>query len=142
MSSNTEVLERWFRRVWTEKDLSAIDDMFPQPAKAAGLGEQDLIGPDDFKQFQMALCEQVSEIEITIDKCLEEQAWVSALCTFKGKAVCGKRISITGTVFALIENDKIIQGYNHWDFISLWEQLGLLPSNCFANCLAGTKVGE
>jgi hypothetical protein len=38
MTTHTEVLEKWSRRVWKEADESAIDEMFGPEGEARGLG--------------------------------------------------------------------------------------------------------
>ena len=140
MENLEEILETWFRRVWKERDQAAIDEMFPSLSEAAGLGKQVLIGPEDFKQFHISLCNLISDIEITIDKSMENGAWISALCTLQGNSMSGETVSITGNVTGRIENGKIMEAYNHWDFMGLWGQLGLLPNDSFERGLAGENV--
>jgi predicted ester cyclase len=36
-----------------------------------------------------------------------------------------KPINITGTCIARIENGRIVEGWNHFDFLSLYQQLGM-----------------
>ncbi|MCH7816990.1 MAG: ester cyclase [Proteobacteria bacterium] len=140
MNNGREVLETWFRRVWKEQDQTAIEDMFPSMGEATGLGKHALIGPEDFKQFQAALIDLIPNIEITIDKSIEEGPWISAMCTLSGNSKAGHAVSITGNATGRIENGKILEAYNHWDFMSLWGQLGLLPGDCFERGLRGEKV--
>lgn len=136
-----ELLETWFRRVWKEEDVDAIDEMFPFPGEAKGLGAQSLIGPEDFKQFHGALCTLLSDIDICIDKCIEEGVWTSALCTLHATSKNdGSQVKITGTVFGRIEDGKIQEAYNHWDFLELWSQMGYLPSDSFEKGLKGQQV--
>jgi len=66
-----EFIETWFRRVWRDEDQSAIDEIFPLPGKAEGLGQQTLVGPEDFKKFHTSLCGLLSDIDISIDKYIE-----------------------------------------------------------------------
>ena len=141
MKESQEVLKTWFHRVWTEEDQSAIDDIFPATGEARGLGAQSLVGPEDFKQFQSALCALVSDIHISIDKCIEEDGWTCALCTFSAVSRSdGSQITITGTVFGRIAGGKILEAYNHFDFLGLWCQLGYLPPNSFEKGLQGEKI--
>ena len=51
MTTNREIIETWFRRVWNEEDTKAIDELFVVDGEVRGLGENSLIGPMDFKIF-------------------------------------------------------------------------------------------
>jgi len=138
MSDNLTVIQNWFHRVWNKQDVTAIDEMFAAKGMAEGLGGQILIGPQDFKVFHQALCAMVSRIEVDIDKSLEDGMWISALCTMRAVSrASGKKIQMTGTVFCMIDKGKLVQAFNHWDFMGFFEQIGLLPADALAMGLAG-----
>jgi len=140
MSHGHDFLSTWFYRVWKEQNSQAIDEMFAG-GEVRGLGQQTMVTVDDFKQFHAAMCHLLSDIEIKIDKSVEQNNWLSALCTVTAKSkASGKNISITGNVWVRIENNQIQEGYNHFDFIGLYAQLGLLPEDTFEQGLQGFKI--
>ncbi len=140
MQSGEEFVRTWFDRVWNEDDDEAIYDMFAG-GKVEGLGAQTNLAPDDFKNFKEAMCGLINNIHVNVDKCLEGDVWISALCTLKAKAVAtGERITITGNVWIRREAGKIVEAYNHFDFMGLWSQLGLLPEDALEQGLTGQKV--
>ena len=141
MPSGTDVLQTWFRRVWNEEDRTAIDEMFPSGGEANGLGEQILVGPEEFRQFHTALCGLLSNISVSIDKSVDDGEWCSLLCTMR--ATCRtsqKQVVMTGTAFSRVENGQIVETYNHWDFLGLWIQMDLLPANSFERALSGQRI--
>lgn len=141
MSTRREVLETWFRRVWTEEDASAIDELFIPDGHARGLGANVLIGPEGFKQFHSALRGLLSDFVITIDKSFEVDDWVAAICTLRAKSrQSGTPIEITGQVMIRIADGKLTEAYNHWDFLGIFSQLGLLPTQTFEKALGGEKL--
>lgn len=141
MSTSREVMETWFRRVWTEEDSTAIEELFIPDGAARGLGGNVLIGPEGFKQFHSALRRLLRDFVVTIDMCVEERNWMSAVCTLRAIArQSGDPIEITGSVMVRIEDGKLIEAYNHWDFLGMFGQLGLLPSNSFERALGGDKI--
>lgn len=140
MSSGQQLMQTWYRRVWKERDPNAVDEMLAQ-GKVRGLGLQTLLGPEEFKQFQAALCGLLSDIEISIDKAMENDDWVTTLCSVNGtSAATGKPVTFTGTVWARHEDGVLQEGYNHFDFMGLYGQLGLLPVDSFEQGLSGKKV--
>ena len=138
-----KVMEKWFDRVWRKEDASTIYKMFPGTRKATGLGKRDIIGPDEFAVFQKALLQHLSKVTITVDKSMEKGNWIFALCTMKARKKGTKeKITMHGSCYAQIKNGRINVAYNNWDFISLFEQLGLLPPDTFATCLSGQTIGR
>lgn len=141
MSTSREVMETWFRRVWTEEDSAAIEELFIPDGQAQGLGENVLIGPEGFKQFHSALRGLLSDFVITVDKSIESGDWLSALCTLRARSrQSGAPVAITGSVMVRIADGKLTEAYNHWDFLGLFSQLGLLPSGTFGRAISGEKV--
>ena len=39
-----------------------------------------------------------------------------------------------------ISDGKLLEAYNHWDFIGIFSQLELLPTNTFEKALAGETI--
>ena len=132
-----ETLRTWGQRVWVERDETAIDAMLAPDVAAHGLGGQTLIGPAAFKQFHAALCRLLRDTELVIDHHVEADGWLAALCIFKGTSHEGRKVAITGTIYGRIADGKILEAYNHFDFLGLFTQLGQLPPDVLARCLAG-----
>ena len=141
MSESREVMATWFQRVWTKEDTTAIDEMFIPDGEARGLGANVLIGPEGFKQFHSALRGLLSDFAITIDKSIEEGDWIAAVCTLRAKSRGSDTpIEITGQLMVRIVDGKLTEADNHWDFLGLYCQLGLLPTNTFERALSGEKL--
>lgn len=133
-----EVVEAWFERVWSQEDSQAIHEMFAGSATAKGLGARPIAGPKEFEVFQKALLKLLQDLSITIDRAFERDDWICVFCTLTAKKRgTQKAISMPGCAAVRIQNDKIMEGYNHWEFMSLFEQLDLLPTDSFATCLQG-----
>lgn len=163
---NRRVIEEWLDRVWKQQDVSAIHEMYASGGPARGLGDQPIMGPDDFEQFHAAFCRLVDDIQVDIERSVESPKWVAALCTLRGRArATGEPIEMSGNIWARIETPEIkkrkkkkgkkkkkksekkrpprpviTEAYNHWDFITLFEQLGLLPPETMTRGLSGQKT--
>ena len=140
MMSPRELVEIWFQRVWSEEDDSAIDDIYTG-GEVRGLGAQVTLLPSEFKQFHGAICALLTDIVVTIDRCLDDGEWISVLCTLRARSTStGEGVETTGNLWVRIKDDKFIEAYNHFDFMALWGQLGFLPTDCFEQGLCGQKV--
>jgi len=139
--SNQDLVETWFGRVWNEGDVSAISEMFKMSTLTKGLGTQTMVGPEEFQGFHSLMNALVANLHINIDHAVSDDNWISCLCTMTGNCQkSDKPVKMTGTVYARIEGDLIAEGYNHFDFLDLYEQLGLLPEGTNGACLSGQKI--
>jgi predicted ester cyclase len=153
MEDRTKIMETWFQRVWAEEDESAIEEMFIDEGAARGLGtyvsggqgsfaDHERIGPAGFKEFHKALLSLVSDVRIEITKSMEQGDWLAVLCVLKAKKRGTEdKVQTTGTVFIKIADGKLLEAYNHFDFMSLFGQLGQMPANAFGDCLCGKTMG-
>ena len=141
MLKGRELLETWFKRVWSDEDQSAIDELLCTETEVSGLGLSAIVGPEEFKTFHTLLLKQLSNVNISIDKYIEQGAWGSALCTLTAVSKTNeKTVNISGSAMVRIGGGKIQVAYNHFDFLSMWAQMGLLPSDSFEKALNGQKV--
>ena len=141
MSQNVEALQTWYRRVWQEEDAGAIDELFVPDPEITNIGMQKPIDLEEFKGFHKLICDQLKNIDIKIDMVIEEGDWLAALCTcYAESSSTGEAITVTGNVLAKITDGKLRGGYEHWDFMGMWDQLGLLPGESFLKCLHGEKL--
>lgn len=141
MPSKTELLEQWYRRVWLEADLDAIDEMFRLEGRATGIMPGMQIGAEEFKELVPMMLDTVDELEINLGKTLEVDDWVSTL--FMMRAVCpntSKPIRVMGSSFVRFREDMIVEAYNNFDYFAFFEQIGLLPENAVALCMAGQPL--
>ncbi len=134
-------LETWARRVWVERDEAALDEMLMPDTKAHGLGQQALVGAEDFKWFHRNVCALLHDTDLVIDHHIEQDGWLAVLCTFKGTTAGGRRVAINGAIHARIGEGKIHEAYNHFDFVDLFAQAELLPADTFQRCIMGQQVG-
>ena len=96
---------------------------------------------EEFKGFHKLICDQLKNIDIKIDMSVEQGDWLAALCSCYAKnSLTGEDVTISGNVMAKITDGKLRGGYEHWDFMGLWDQLGLLPGESFQKCLQGQKL--
>ena len=137
-----QILEEWYQRVWIEGDLDAIDEMFNPDTQAAGLLPEMQMGPDEFRELVPMFLNMVENPTVSLDKVMEDGDWAAALYSMHvTDAISGKPVIGSGQLFARFKGDKIAETYNSFDFMSFFEQVGLLPEQAMALCLTGHKLG-
>lgn len=71
---------------------------------------------------------------------MEQGDWICVHCSLDARCrSTGESVAITGSAWASIEDGKIREAYHHFDFMSLWAQLGLLPNDVFEKRPARSK---
>jgi|GEM_PF-836021 len=141
MHPHVRLMEKWFDEVWSKENADAIDEMFSSCGEASGLGERPIVGPAEFREFHSALLRLIRDVSIRIDDHICDGKKCSLVCTVKGTCrKSGNPVEMSGSCFITIEDGKICGCENHFEFIALYEQLGLLPGNTFQKALSGEKI--
>lgn len=139
--TNLEILREWYRRVWLEGDLTAIDEFFATSAGAEGIMADGQVGAEDFRAFVPAILAHVRDPSFEIVRSIETDDWVWAQLSVRAVTAHGlDPITVTGQVACRIEDGRIVEAYNSFDFIPFFEQAGLLPADAFLLLLSGQRL--
>jgi steroid delta-isomerase-like uncharacterized protein len=130
---NKEVVRRWFEEVWNNGRASAVDEMLAKDGVIHGLGGS-MRGPEEFKTFHAAYRAAFPDISIRIDDLVAEGDVValrwSGTATHRGDtlgfAATGKRIMFTGMGFARVLDGKLVEGWNSFDQLGMFQQMGVV----------------
>lgn len=132
---NKQLLRRWFEEVWNKGRADAIEEMFDENGIAHGLSDdpsKPMRGPRDYKPFYATFREAFPNMIIVIEDMIAEGDKVAARCSVRGKhegeflgrAATQAPIDITGIAIVRIENGKIVEAWNNFDFMALYKQVG------------------
>lgn len=132
MSQTPDAVARdWFESVWNRLDESAIDRLMHPQAVAHGLGPEPLRGPAQFKPFFHAFKGAFFNIRIHIDRAVTQGAVVAVLCHVTGNhggdafgPATRRDVDFWGTTFIRVHDGKIIEGWNTFDFLTMYQQMG------------------
>jgi steroid delta-isomerase-like uncharacterized protein len=126
------VMRRWFKEVWNERRADAIDDLMSHDARVHGLAGVPIIGAAAFKPFHKTFCDSFKEFKIEITQSLVDGDRVAVVCHVTGKhdgdALGGKAtnqpVDFWGMTVGRIEDGKIVEGWNTFDFLTMYQQIG------------------
>jgi steroid delta-isomerase-like uncharacterized protein len=128
---NKATMRRWFEEVWNQGRVGAIDEMLPTHGVVHGLGP-DVHGPAEFKPFHATFRDAFPDMRIDLDEMIAEGDLVAARWTATGThrgdslgfPATGQRAQFSGMVFGRFENGQIVEGWNNFDQLGLFTQLG------------------
>ena len=134
---NKALVRRWFEEVWNQGRAGAIDEMFDENGIAHGLSDdpsKPIIGPRDFRPFHTLFRESFPNMMIVIEDMVAEGDRVAARCSVRGKhegdylgrAATQSPVEFTGITIVRIDNGKIVEAWNNFDFMTMHKQIGLL----------------
>ena len=141
--TNNEFIRNWFQEVWNNKNENAIDELMHPEVIAHGLFDEngnELCGPESFKSFFRNFIASFPTMYVEVINTVSEGDNVVALChvtmnhsgaDFKlsdGNYVKanGQQISFTGTSWSKIVDGKLIEGWNNFDFLTMYLQLNAI----------------
>ncbi|MGB7262450.1 MAG: nuclear transport factor 2 family protein [Albidovulum sp.] len=137
-----EFLTDWYQRVWIDADLDAIDAYFSPSVGADGIMPDGQASAEDFRALIPAIRALVRDLRIVIDHSQEAGDWIWAQITVTARTAHGiEPIKANGQVMVRIEGGRITAAYNCFDFITFFQQAGLLPPDAFMLLLSGEKLG-
>jgi steroid delta-isomerase-like uncharacterized protein len=134
--ANKALMRRWFEEVWNKQRTDAIDEMMAPHAIAYGLAADgsNLRGPAGFKPFHQAFLDAFHDMRVTVEDVIAEgdrvaARWVAAgTHTGAGLGIAGtnRKMNITGMSIIRVENGRIVEGWNNFDVLGMYVQLGVV----------------
>jgi steroid delta-isomerase-like uncharacterized protein len=132
---NKALIERWFEEVWNKGRAEAIDEMFDAEGIAHGLADETgapLHGPEGFRPFFQKFRDSFPDISVSVEDTVAEGDKVAARCTVRathagdslGVAATNKPIEFTGMTIVRLKDGKIVEAWNNFDFLNLFQQIG------------------
>jgi predicted ester cyclase len=136
-----EFLKSWYEEIWIKGNVDAVDQFFEPESIASGIVPEMQMGRDDFGDLVSAFLMHVENVDVKIPIMVEEGDWLSAfLHVHMQRGDNGAPVEVTGQVMARFANGKIVEAYNQFDFVSLFEQLGQFPEDTIPICMTGQRL--
>jgi steroid delta-isomerase-like uncharacterized protein len=128
------VIRTWFEEVWNQKREDTIDRIFAPTGVAHGLPGGPVHGPANFRPIFHAFQGALPDIHIEILRAITqgELVWVHCRVTGThtghtlGFPATGKSVDFEGVTIARIANGQFQEGWNVFDFLTMYQQLGVV----------------
>lgn len=152
---NKALVRRWFEEVWNRGRAEAIDEMFAEDAVAHGLAGDaaPLRGPAAFRPFHRSFRDAFPDIEVVVEDVIAEGDKLAARCSVRGRhqgdtlgfLATQRPVEFTGITFLRVRDGKIVEAWNNFDFMAMFQQLGAVemrqPADA-ADAAAGKDFGR
>jgi predicted ester cyclase len=130
------VMREWFEQVWNQRRAEAIDRLMSAEARVHGLSGEPIIGASGFKPFHKTFCESFPEFKIDVVESIVDGDRVAVVCHVTGRhggdalggKATGKTVDFWGMTMGRVKNGQLIEGWNSYDFLTMYQQIGWVPS--------------
>jgi steroid delta-isomerase-like uncharacterized protein len=133
VEKNLELTRRWFEEVWNQQKTQAIHEMMSPECVSYNTSHDGevLRGPEAFAGLQRQLLDAFPDIRIVVEEAfgageLVAVRW-SASMHHKGEGLgmppTGAAVRITGMGMARIRDGKIIENWDEWDKLGMFQQI-------------------
>jgi len=117
---------RWFQEVWNKGNRNSIDELLSHDVIAHGLGPTGQTnGIEEFKKFYDDFRNQLRDVHVVVEDVVSQDDMETAFCSVTAVDIAsGKQVNFTGICMAKIKDGKIIEAWNQYDFLKMYQQIG------------------
>lgn len=131
-----QLVRAWFHEVWDEGREDSIDRLMARDAKVHGLSGPDgpttMVGPDQFKPFFRMMRAAFGDLEVQVLRTVVQGDMAVAHCHVIARHVgetlggppTNRPVEFEGVTIARVKDGKLVEGWNVFDFLSMYQQLG------------------
>jgi len=121
---------KWFTEVWNLGNKDAIDKLMFADAIAHGIGEEGkVMGAHKFKDFYEGFRKLYSNIHFELLDVISQDDMEASLCKMTATDVAsGQPVELSGVAYTRNKNGQIVEAWNFFDFLTVYQKLGFTLS--------------
>jgi steroid delta-isomerase-like uncharacterized protein len=133
VEENVALTRRWFAEVWNQKKTETIRELVSPECVAHGTSETggDLVGPQGWLDLHARLVNAFPDMQIELQEIFGAGDLVAVRWTATmhhhgdglGIPASGAEIKICGMGFARIANGKVVETWDLWDRMGMFQQI-------------------
>ena len=121
---NATLTYRWFQEVWNNGNRNAIDELMDVNGVIHGIEGIDAPGPNGFKVFYDNFRQQFPKVHVEVEDTVSQDGYETSRCTVTATDTNDQTVKFTGMTFVQVRDNKIVESWNNFDFLSMYQQLG------------------
>ncbi len=123
--STSEFIRDWYDEVWNKANEGFIDQMLHKEVIVHGLDPVGTTkGIQSFKDFYKNFRASFPDVKVAVTPLVSDAEFVTAWCNVTARNVKGNTVTFSGITVAKYENGKMVEGWNNFDFLKMYQQLG------------------
>lgn len=119
------LLQQWYDDVWNKDDADSIAKLMHKDIIIHGLDPAGSSkGVEHFQTFYANFKKSFPFTQITVEHLVSNDEIATAYCHVHAKSSSGKDVNFSGLSVARFSNGKLIEAWNNFDFLKMYQQLG------------------
>jgi steroid delta-isomerase-like uncharacterized protein len=134
---NKAIVRRWFDEVWNRGNANTLNELLSASATVHNLPveqSEEKMQTENFLPMVEAFRGAFPDLHIEVEDMIAEGDKVTARCRVRGThrgdslgvAATNTPVEFTGITIARIKNGQIVEGWNNFDFLAMYQQLGVV----------------
>ena len=123
-NKNSTLTYRWFQEVWNNNRRASIDELLDDNAVVHGIDGIDTPGPEGFNVFYDTFKQQFPKVHVEVEETVCEEGYETSRCTVTATNANDQTVTFSGMTFLQVKDNKIVEAWNSFDFLSMYQQLG------------------
>ena len=123
-NKNSTLTYRWFQEVWNNSRRAAIDELLDDNAVVHGIEGINNPGPEGFKVFYDSFKQQFPQVHVEVEDTVCEGGYETSRCIVRATNANNQTATFSGMTFIKVRDNKIVEAWNNFDFLSMYQQLG------------------
>jgi len=123
-NKNLTLTYRWFNEVWNNGRKTAIDELMDANTVVHGIEGITAPGPEGFKVFYDSFKQQFPQVHVEVEDTVSEEGFEPSRCTVRATTANNQTVTFSGMTFLQVRDNKIVEAWNNFDFLSMYHQLG------------------
>jgi steroid delta-isomerase-like uncharacterized protein len=133
---NAALVRRWFDEIWNRGNVDAVDELLAPGGVLHDPSMDDVVAleAEAFKAHVRAMRHAIPDIRFTIEFAMETDEHVAVRVTATGTHTghglgiepTGRSFRVAGMVMAHVRDGRFVEGWNHFDLLGLFGQLGVV----------------
>ena len=128
------VMRAWFDELWNQGRSDTIDRLLAEDGRAHGLGPAPIVGRAQFHAFYQQFRQGFPDVHVKVTHAVTEGDMVTVYCHVTGThtgpgwgSPSGAPVDFRGFCMARVRDGQMVEGWNTFDFLTCYQQIGLLP---------------
>jgi hypothetical protein len=134
-------MRKFFDEVWEKGNFTFAEKRLLDEFKMEAMGEDIVFPRKDFPDLVAGFRRLTGPPTITFLDDVENNDWITIRFQMTSDGPDGATpVKVSGMMMTRIEGERIAENYTQFEYLLLFEQLGLLPPDSLAALMSGSRL--
>ncbi len=123
-------LQKWYEEVWNNANEKHITEMMHPDVIIHGLDSSGTTkGIKSFLEFYENFRKSFPSVKVELNPLVHDHDTAAAYCNVTARSTTQREVSFSGLCVVRYKDGKMIEGWNNFDFLKMYQQMRKKPEN-------------